>query len=410
MSDVKKLSKEYWKYWWASAMAMSASNILQYVLSLYVLDVTGSATLFASMLSIIFFPRMLLTPIAGVLADRGRKLKMMSGVLLGETAVLLIGGVLVYSVAFTTVGVFLLVVLLEIGEVFYNASEAAVIPELVSTDAVSEAVAASKVDDGIVAVLSPMAAALLYTKLQLSFALVLVGGLNLVACVLQKSIREKEMLYDISERTKNSFFKDFAEGIRAIREDDFLKNFIVILPVINLFFGATFSVSIQYLLRNIFRLNNYAYGTYNSVTAFVSVLIPVLMAHFVAKWKAKCIFSVTTKLIAVEIGMIGLVTTLGVMGKIPVYAAVIAITILDCMTIAEAIPMQMAVGIILQTGVEAKVLGRVSSTLGMAASVAVALGEFLFGIISDVFPVYISIFLGAAGIGVASVLYSVLFM
>ena len=391
-------------------MAMSASNILQYVLSLYVLDVTGSATLFASMLSIVFFPRMLLTPIAGVLADRGRKLKMMSGVLLGETAVLFIGGVLTYSVAFTTVGVFLLVILLEMGEVFYNASEAAVIPELVSADMVSEAVTASKADDGIVAVLSPMVAALLYTKLQLSFALVLVGGLNLVACVLQKSIREKEILYDISERTKNSLFKDFLEGIRAIREDDFLKSFIVILPVINLFFGATFSVSIQYLLRNIFRLNNYAYGTYNSVTAFVSVLIPVLMARFVAKWKAKCIFSVTTKLIAVEIGMIGLVTTLGVMGKMPVYAAVIAITILDCMTIAEAIPMQMAVGIILQTGVEAKVLGRVSSTLGMVASVAVALGEFLFGVISDVFPVYISIFLGAAGIGIASVLYSVLFM
>ena len=57
MKSYKGLKKDYWLFWVASSLGMGASNILQYVLSLYVLDITGSATLFASMLSIIIFPR-----------------------------------------------------------------------------------------------------------------------------------------------------------------------------------------------------------------------------------------------------------------------------------------------------------------------------------------------------------------
>ena len=54
---VKQFDRDYWLYWVASAVSMAASNILQYILSLYVLEITGSATLFASMLSIIILHR-----------------------------------------------------------------------------------------------------------------------------------------------------------------------------------------------------------------------------------------------------------------------------------------------------------------------------------------------------------------
>ncbi len=42
------------------------------------------------MLSIIIFPRILLTPLAGVMADRVSKIRMMSLILLGEAVVLAI--------------------------------------------------------------------------------------------------------------------------------------------------------------------------------------------------------------------------------------------------------------------------------------------------------------------------------
>lgn len=53
--------KEYWMYRVASSFAGAGSNILQDMLSLFVLELTGSARLFASMLSIIVFPQILMS-------------------------------------------------------------------------------------------------------------------------------------------------------------------------------------------------------------------------------------------------------------------------------------------------------------------------------------------------------------
>ncbi len=43
MKSCRGLGRDYWLFWFASSLGMGASNILQYVLSLYVLDLTGSA-------------------------------------------------------------------------------------------------------------------------------------------------------------------------------------------------------------------------------------------------------------------------------------------------------------------------------------------------------------------------------
>ncbi|MBP3702043.1 MAG: hypothetical protein J6I64_09135, partial [Lachnospiraceae bacterium] len=131
MKKHQGLNKDYWLYWLASSFGMGASNILQYVLSLYVLELTGSAALFASMLSIIIFPRILLTPLAGVLADRVKKIRMMSLILLGEALVLGTYFVLGQSVPIGIGLVYLLVILLEAGEIFYGGCSAAILPELV---------------------------------------------------------------------------------------------------------------------------------------------------------------------------------------------------------------------------------------------------------------------------------------
>ena len=50
-------------------VSLVGSNMQQFALSLYVLSITGSATIFASILSISILPRLLLSPIAGVFGD-----------------------------------------------------------------------------------------------------------------------------------------------------------------------------------------------------------------------------------------------------------------------------------------------------------------------------------------------------
>lgn len=235
MKSYRGLKKDYWLFWFASSLGMGASNILQYVLSLYVLDMTGSATLFASMLSIIIFPRILLTPVAGVLADRVRKSHMMALILLGEAVVLGIYFLLGQLTSISIVLVYVLVVVLEAGEIFYGGCESAILPELVPPEKLKDAISISKVDDGIVNVTAPLAAALLYDNLSIGAAFAVIGGLNFLSFVLQALIRPKYIAERREAARRSSVWKDFKEGLRCIHANSFLRGFIKVMPLANAF-------------------------------------------------------------------------------------------------------------------------------------------------------------------------------
>ena len=405
MKSYKGLKKEYWLFWSASTLGMGASNILQYVLSLYVLDLTGSATLFASMLSIIIIPRILLTPLAGVLADRVRKSRTMSLVLLGEAIVLGIYFLIGQFMAIGIVLVYLLVVSLEVGEIFYGGCEAAIIPELVPSERLKDAISISKVDDGIVQVAAPLAAALIYDNLSIAAAFIVIAGLNFISFILQALIRPKYEVEHEKGTARSSVWKDFKDGIRCIRQNLFLRGFIKVMPIANAFFGATFSVSVAFLLRQTYAVDAWIYSFYCSVTALVSMIVPLFAVPLVKKYPPKKLFFIATLSIAGGIFLIGICAVCGIYKIIPVMASVVLITIFDCMTIAAAIPMQMTSSIMLQTGVEKNVLGRVSATLRMVSIASGAAGEMTFGLLNDATWVWLPIFLGAAGVAAASLLF-----
>ena len=52
-------------------ISLFGSSIQRFALSLYLLDLTGSASVFATILAISMIPVVLISPIAGMLADRG---------------------------------------------------------------------------------------------------------------------------------------------------------------------------------------------------------------------------------------------------------------------------------------------------------------------------------------------------
>ena len=58
-------------------ISLFGSSIQRFALSLYLLDLTGSASIFASILAISMIPVVLVSPVAGILADRGNKKHLM---------------------------------------------------------------------------------------------------------------------------------------------------------------------------------------------------------------------------------------------------------------------------------------------------------------------------------------------
>ena len=177
------------------------------------------------------------------------------------------------------------------------------------------------------------------------------------------------------------------------------------MPLANAFFGATFAVSVAYLLRQTYGVDAWVYSTYCSVTAAVSMIVPLFALPLVKKYPPNKLYFVATLTIAGGILLIGVCAVFGVYHIIPVAASVVLIAVFDCVTIAAAIPMQMTSSIMLQTGVEKSVLGRVSATLRMIGIATGAIGEMAFGLLNDATWVWLPIFLGAAGVGLAAMLF-----
>lgn len=59
------------------ASSLFGNFILKLALSMYVLEATGSAVVFAGILSVAMVPTIILSPLGGILADRADKRKVM---------------------------------------------------------------------------------------------------------------------------------------------------------------------------------------------------------------------------------------------------------------------------------------------------------------------------------------------
>ena len=59
--------------------SLFANTILRFVLSMYILELTGSASIFAGLLAVSMIPTILLSPFGGILADRANRRNIMVG-------------------------------------------------------------------------------------------------------------------------------------------------------------------------------------------------------------------------------------------------------------------------------------------------------------------------------------------
>lgn len=253
-------NKSYLSYFFATVFSMGSSNILQFTLALYILEKTGSPLVYASILSIIFIPRILLTPVGGVVSDRLKRISIMKT--LNMVQILVMSIYAVYSGMYgdiSLISVYILVIILEMVEVFYNSAESSILSEIIDKDLMEEAVTLSRVADGIVYITTPMLAAFIYKSFGIFGSFVLISTLLVFSLILNFFIETPyaDELKEKNSKGIKSFFSEFVEGINELRKDRFSKIFVIVAPLINFSFSAIFSVVITYVFLEVFKTSEY---------------------------------------------------------------------------------------------------------------------------------------------------------
>ncbi|MFP4177360.1 MAG: MFS transporter [Acholeplasmataceae bacterium] len=384
-------------------VSLLGSNIQQFVLSLYVLDLTGSATVFASMLAIAILPRLILSPVAGVFGDWFDRKKMIVTLdFVNALLLLLFALYLVGFGSFPLLAVYLLVILLEASEIFFGASLQAIIPSIVEPEDRVAANSFHTLLTSIAQLLSPALGAVIYAVFGLGLALFVNAVSFLISAISETFIRVPRQRSISEKKNFRAFKKDVREGIKLIRTDHRLLTTVRLAAIVNFAISPLFSVGFIYVIREILGASDYQYGIFQTAIAASMIVGALFLGAYIRRHPVGSVLKRGLVLLTTMILLMALFTTAPFIDEdASFYLAFSALTVLSFFSGLIVVMVNVAIGTFIQNIVPSEFMSRTSAVLQLVATVLIPLGQVTFGFLYDYLPPSSVILISGAIIGLA---------
>ncbi len=228
------------------------SSVFKFALSLYILDVTGSAAVFSMVLGLSILPGVLVNIFAGVFVDRSNKRKLLVVTeLLSGVAVLAFLPVFLFdptNVRFLAVFSVALSVVQSLTFLTLNAS----IPNLVEREDVHRVNSSYQSIGAIINVVGPMLGAIAYHALGLEIILTINGFTYILAGLLQMRLKLREAAED---PRPPGYFESLRDVFTYIRSQVAIKYLLGIFIAINFIFVPLIQVVLPYVTYRVMHVS-----------------------------------------------------------------------------------------------------------------------------------------------------------
>lgn len=362
----------------SQVFSVLGTMIVQFTLSLYVLDLTKSALTFSVITAMSMIGRLISLPFCGILADRlpkKRLMILMDSCYLFLTLSLLI--VIFYQQSLVLIGA--LTVLMGIVSAFETPVVQSTIP-LVADEA-----AIPKVNSVISSVgmlgnlLAPVLAGMIYRfdRVNLIYSLcLLLFGLALV-CEFSIAIPclKRPMTTSVLKMVK----EDSKEVINYLKQYQIIWHICMIAFALNFFLSSFIQVVIPYFSRIHLQISNQEYGIMNGIFALGSLIGTIIFGLLAKKLSIQFIANFLFQagvLFLLLVGPFRFISN-------PTIAFWTMVSLMALMlALVSLVSMQMLVYV--QTRVRQELLGRMMSLVLIVSTLAMPLGQLLYGWLSQV--------------------------
>jgi MFS family permease len=388
-------------------VSLVGSNMQQFALSLYVLTITGSATIFASILSISILPRLLVSPIAGVFGDwfdRKKTIVMLdfiNGLILGIFAMIYIvkGSLSIFLI-------YILVILLEITEIFFGSAMSAVMPSLVEKEELMEANSINSLIMNIGNILSPVIAAIFYgsygIKVILMFSSIsfILSAISELFINIPKSHKKPETI-DIK-----TFKADLMEGIDIIRSNRLISTMIGLGTIINFSITPLFGIGLIYITKEVLMVSDMQFGVFQTVVSISMLLAPLLCGSIIKKKRIGRLIHDSFITVAILIFVMSIFPSSVLLktfnsNMVP-YIGLIIITFIVGLVVTAA---NIAIGTLFNQVVPLDLMGRTSTVFNLAVTIFIPVGQMIFGFLYDIMLSSVVIILSGMILIIVTTLY-----
>lgn len=232
-------------------ISLFGSFILRFTLSLYVLDVTGSAGIFSVILAVSIIPQALLSPLGGAIADRVNRRNLMvifdfsSCLLIAVLAILLL---LTGELTIPLIG--LIMVLLSVISTFYQPAVQASIPALVGDANLVQANGLVTGVQSLANLLGPIAGGILYSLVDIRVIIIVSAVCFFCSAVMEIFIQIPFVKQAREGGLLRSIWIDICTGLRYIlKEDSFLLKITLLSAIVNFVFSPLFAIGSPYIVK-----------------------------------------------------------------------------------------------------------------------------------------------------------------
>lgn len=211
----------------------------------FILEKTGSSTVMGTLSALAYIPSLILSPFAGVVADRYSRKKIIILLDFLRGIMVFILALLFFTKGLTILGIFVLTILLSISSAFFNPCIPSSIPEMVEPENLPRANSLFSIAGRIAEVLGPSIGGIAYKILGAGYLFTFNAISFFIAAIFSLFIRIPQKF----QEGKMNFVLDIKEVFLKIKEDKELMSLGITASILN-FFYVPFFVLLPVYIKN----------------------------------------------------------------------------------------------------------------------------------------------------------------
>jgi MFS family permease len=365
-------------------ISLFGNMMLRFAMSMWVLDETGSATIFATILAVSIVPTILLSPFGGVLADRMNRRTIMVA-LDATAAILVLASALIFmAVGFNLIAIAAMQVLIAVLGAFETPTVQAALPQMFRSHGpatLRQAMAVVNQVQQLSSLLPSFLGGVLYATFGIHPMMVITMASFAIAAILECFIHLGAP--DRGGEALPSPLEDLKAGIRFLVHDRPIIFKLMLFSALMNFLTTGFSaIGFPYTIRTVLGFNATVYGISDGLVGVAGVVGAFIAGAFAAKLTMKR-FPTALAAFTVTIVPQGIVFLLPVNAwvKLVVLVAFTCGTLITCCFVnLIAIPT-------IQLSTPEAMTGKVMSICSAMAICAQPLGQMVYGWAYDRFSV-----------------------
>lgn len=362
------------------ASSLFGNLIVRFALSMYVLEATGSAAVFAGILAVATVPTILLSPLGGILADRVNRRNSMVA-LDALTGISVLAAALLFSPARGVAVITALLVILSVLGAFETPTVQACVPQMQTGDNIIRGNAVVNQIAAVSTLTAPIFGSVLYVAWGIKIVMTISIFFFFMTAALECGIKLESILLERKSGIWAILKNDFTASMHfMLREQPGIFKMLLLTAAARFFVMGAAVVGLPYLVRNVLGLSAAHYGAAESALAVAAIFGSIAAGALITKLKLRQLSSVLAALGAclVPAGVAFLLP----LGTVEQYG--INVAAFCGVQIAATIFSIFAVSVI-QQKTPSNMVGKIMAYTAAITLCVQPVGQVLYGVLFDVF-------------------------